>query len=47
MNKQTAKAIIDDSDYVKAFLFWQRFPMKTSDETFRIAMDYCQALLSN
>tara|TARA_B100000900_G_C20360099_1_gene625958 strand:+ start:479 stop:640 length:162 start_codon:yes stop_codon:yes gene_type:complete len=46
MNTTTAHAIINDQDYIQAFLHYRRKPMETNDDTFRLAMDWCQAQLT-
>jgi len=46
MNKATAKSILNDPDYAKAYAFYNQKPMETADETFRLATDWLQAVLT-
>ena len=45
MNKATAKAILNDPDYVSAYVFYKGKPMESNDETVRLATDWLQAVL--
>ena len=46
MNKATANSILNDSDYERAYVFYKQNPMNSTDETFRLATDWLQAVLT-
>lgn len=45
MSKEEALAIVSDQKFKDAFLEYRKAPMKTDDNTFRMARDFCDAIL--
>ncbi len=45
MNIETAKSLLNNSEYVSAYAEWNRRPMEISDAVFSKAMDWAEAAL--
>lgn len=46
MDLERAKALLNDSDAVAAYALFNRAPMQTTPETYRLAVDWLVAVLA-